>query len=94
MAVASVLQAARLGFERKYELQKPESRDCFDHTDATERVAPDLRRAMMDLGKDQTLADAVGPLLVQNLMAMKEKEFKKTKNMEGEELRDFYIYYI
>ena len=94
IAVAAVLQASRLGYENGYELQPAETGDCFDHTDAKIRVAPDLRRAMKDLENDRELGEAVGRLIVDNLLFMKEKEFKKTKNLEGEELRDFYIFYI
>lgn len=94
IAVAAVLQASRLGFEKGYALQAPETGDCFDHTDAKIRVAADLRKAQRDLENDTDLTEAIGTLLVKNHLVMKEKEFKKTKNLEGEELRDFYIYYI
>ena len=94
IAVAAVLQASRLGFEKNYPLQAPETGDCFDRTNATIRVAADLLKALKDLEKDTDLTEAMGSLLVENHLVMKRKEFKKTKNLEGEELRDFYIYYI
>ena len=94
IAIASVLQAARLGYQNKYALQAAETRDCFDNMDATIGVAVDLRRAMNDLEQDTVLAEAVGTGIVANLIYMKRMEFRKTKDLEGEELRDFYIHYI
>lgn len=94
IAATAVLQAARLGYEKNYDLQSPETGDCFDRTDAKIRVAQDLRRAINDLEKDTDLSEAIGSLIVQNHLSMKIKEFKKTKDLEGDEMRDFYIYYI
>lgn len=94
IAATAVLQAARLGYEKNYDLQAPETGDCFDRTDAKIRVAQDLRRAINDLEKDTDLSEAIGSLIVQNHLSMKIKEFKKTKDLEGDEMRDFYIYYI
>ncbi len=94
IAVASVLCAARLGVENGYELQAPESGDCFDRSDAKTGVAKDLHGAMDDLESDSALSAAVGRPLVENLIYMKRKEFKKTRDLEGDELRDFYIHFI
>ena len=83
VAVASVLQAARLGLLNGHTLPPSETGDCFDNTDATIGVAPDLRRAMDDLESDLALGDAVGRTLVDNMVFMKRKEFKKTRDLEG-----------
>jgi glutamine synthetase len=40
------------------------------------------------------LGDAVGRLLVDNHIFMKEKEVKKTRDLEGDALRDFYVYFV
>ena len=89
IAVAAVLQASRLGFEKGYALQAPETGDCFDHTDAKIRVAADLRKAQRDLEKDTDLTEAIGTLLVKNHLVMKEKEFKKTKTLKVKNLEIF-----
>ena len=94
IAVASVLCAARLGVENGYGIQAPESRDCFEHSDAKTGVAKDLQGAMDDLESDAALSEAVGKLLVENLVYMKRKEVNKTRDLEGDELRDFYIHFI
>ena len=94
IAVASVLCAARLGVENGYDLPPPESGDCFERTDAKVGVAKDLRGAMDDLESDIALSEAIGKLLVENLVYMKRKEAKKTRDLEGDELRDFYIHFI
>ena len=93
-AVAAVLQAARLGVEHGYALGGPETGDCFDHTDATDGAAVDLARAMDDLEADTALVDAVGRELVENHVFMKRKEAKKTRDLEGDALRDFYVWYV
>ncbi|MGH1415216.1 MAG: glutamine synthetase [Pelagimonas sp.] len=93
-AVAAVLQAARLGFENNYDLPAYEIGDGFENTDAKDGVALDLKRAMDDLEKDRALGDAVGRLLVYNHVYMKRKEVRKTRDLEGDQLRDFYVYYV
>lgn len=93
-AVAAVLQAALLGVENGYDLQPVETGDGFERTDATESTAVDLKGATADLKADTVLADAIGRTLVDNHVFMKEKEVKKTKDLEGDALRDFYIYYV
>ncbi len=94
VAVAAVLQAARLGVANGYPLQPAETGDCFDQVDARIGVAPNLNKAMADLEKDRALTEAVGQMLVDNLVFMKRKEHRKTRDLEGEELRDFYIHFI
>ena len=91
--VAAVLQAARLGVEQGYPLPPMETGDCFDRVDAKVSVAADLRRAMDDLEADRALAEAVGAGLVENHVFMKRKEVKKTRDLEGDALRDFYVYF-
>ena len=49
---------------------------------------------MDELEKDTVLADAVGRVLVDNQLFMKRAEVEKTKSLEGDALRDFYINYV
>ncbi len=93
-AVAAVLQAARLGVDNGYELKPMETGDCFENTDTKIGTALDLKRAIADLEADNELGDAVGRLLVDNHIYMKRQEVKKTRDLEGDELRDFYIYFV
>ena len=93
-AVASVLQAARLGVQNGYALPPIETGDGFDRSDAKTGVANDLAGAMKDLEKDSALTTAVGPDLVANHLYMKRKEAKKTRDLEGDAQRDFYIWFL
>lgn len=93
-AAAAVLQAARLGYEGKLALPPMETGDGFDKTDARVGVAPNLRQAIRDLEADTALSQAVGPELVANHAFMKEKEFRKTRDMEPDALLDFYVWFV
>ena len=93
-AVAGVLQAALLGVEKGYDLPPIETGDGFDRTDAKVGTADDLKGAIADLERDTALADAVGAELVANHVYMKQKESKKTRDLEGDALRDFYVWFV
>jgi len=93
-AVAAVLQAARLGVENSYPLPTIETGDGFEKTDAKDGTAVDLKKAVDDLEADTALSSAVGKVLVDNHVFMKRKEVKKTRDLEGDQLRDFYVYFV
>ncbi len=93
-ATAAVLQAARLGVQNGHGLPPIETGDGFEKTDAKVGTATDLNGAVKDLRADVALAEAVGAELVANHAFMKEKEVKKTRDLEGDALRDFYVYFI
>jgi glutamine synthetase len=92
--VATVLQAARLGVVNSYELPPRETGDCFEHTSATSAAPDSLAEAMDELEKDTVLCEAVGQVLCDNQIFMKRTEVEKTKSLEGDALRDYYINYI
>jgi glutamine synthetase len=92
--VAAILQAARLGYEGKYDLQGIETGDGFTRNDAAHGVAGSLTGALDDLVADTALAAAVGQGLVDNHVFMKRAEVDKTAALEGDALRDWYIWYI
>ena len=93
-AVAAVLQAAKLGVEKGHELPPMETGDGFDRTDAREGTAIDLKGAVDDLERDTELVNAVGAELCANHIFMKRKEVRKTRDLEGDALRDFYVHFI
>lgn len=93
-AVAAVLQAALLGVENNHGLPPIETGDGFEKTDAKDGTAMDLKGAVADLERDTALAQAVGADLVANHVFMKQKEHRKTRDLEGEAMRDFYVYFI
>lgn len=93
-AAAAVLQAARLGFEAKRDLPPMETGDGFDRVDARVGTASNLRGAIKDLTADTALVDVVGRELVENHAFMKEREFRKTRDMEPDALLDFYVWFV
>lgn len=92
--VAALLQAARLGVEKGYELGPMETGDGFDRTDTRESTAMTLKGAVADLEKDVALTQAVGADLIANHVYMKQKEVRKTRDLEGDALRDFYVHFV
>ncbi|MFY9211337.1 MAG: glutamine synthetase family protein [Aestuariivita sp.] len=93
-AVAAVLQAALLGVERGYALPAIETGDGFENTDAGTGTADDLEGAVADLSADKVLSEAVGAELVANHVFMKQNEVGKTRDLEGDALRDFYAWFV
>ena len=93
-ASAAVLQAARLGLENGYKLPPMETGDGFEKTDAKESTADTLQGAVADLKADTVLTGAVGQLLCDNHIFMKEMEVNKTKDLKDEALRDFYVHFV
>lgn len=93
-AVAAVLHASLLGLEHGYALPQIETGDGFDRTDAKTGTADDLKGAVADLAADHVLTQAVGADLVANHVYMKQKEDKKTRDLEGDGLRDFYVWFV
>ena len=93
-AVATVLQAALLGFENKYKLQPMETGNGFSANDATHGTAASLAEALNDLESDTALTTAVGAGLVENHLYMKRAEVEKTALLDPDALRDWYIWYL
>ncbi|PIE13078.1 MAG: glutamine synthetase [Rhodobacterales bacterium] len=93
-ATAAVLHAARLGVVNNHQLPPMETGDGFEKTDARESTAMDLAGAIKDLRADTELTAAVGQTLCDNHAFMKEKEVKKTRDLEGDAARDFYVHFI
>lgn len=94
VAVAAVLQAARLGVTQGYALPPRETGDGFETWDAAETTALTLAGALDDLAADAALQSAVGQLLCDNHIFMKRAEVDKTAALEGDALRDFYVWFI
>jgi glutamine synthetase len=92
--VATVLQAARLGFTGKYDLPPAETADCLVNHDAKIGAPDSLAEALKLLAEDTALINAVGDLLVANHIGIKEAEIAKTAALQGDALRDYYIHYV
>lgn len=92
--VATILQAAKLGYLGKYDLPAAETADCLESQDARESVATDLSGALDDLVADTALVEAVGKGLVENHVFIKRHEIERVGALEGDAKRNYYIHYV
>ncbi len=76
-AIATVLQAARLGVEQGLDRPPPETGDGFDEVVTDVVSAANLRDALADLEADEALAKAVGADLVANFLFVKGMEWER-----------------
>lgn len=93
-AVAAVLQAARLGFEGRYDLPAVEGGDCFTGQTAAYGVGASLGEALDDLAADSALVAAMGPDYVAHHSHMKRVEIAKCADKTPEQARDFLIWFV
>ena len=76
-AVATVLAAARLGFENDYDLPPPETLDCLENA-STDVVVPESLTAALDaLEADKALVDAFSPAFVDGFLVTKRAEWAR-----------------
>lgn len=75
VAVAAVLQAARLGVEDRLELGPPETGDGFERVDTSTGCPGNLGEALAALEADGALCEAVGKELVGQHLAVKRSEW-------------------
>jgi glutamine synthetase len=92
--VATILQAARLGFVNNYALAPSETSDCLGSQDAKDGVSENLTGALNALVADEALVKAVGQGLVDNHVFVKHHEVERVAGLEGDALRDYYINFI
>jgi len=92
--VTAVLQAAKLGVNGKYDLPPAETADCIMNHDAKDGTPDSLADALKELAADKPLVTGIGELLVANHIGIKELELERTAKLEGDALRDYYIYYV
>ena len=92
--IAAVLQATQLGLQNGYELPAAETGDCIENHDATIGVPSDLGQALAALAADEALVNAIGPDLVGNLAVIKQHEIEMTRDLDHDQLRDYYLHYI
>lgn len=89
-AIASVLQAARLGVVHKTSPGKPEGGNGLDTIDATVGVPSSLSEALDALEADAELVEAIGADLVAQHIAVKRSEWERfTSATTDWELREY-----
>lgn len=94
VAVAAVLQAARLGYTQGYELPPPELADGLETVSTDRHVAGSLGESLDLLEEDKALTDAVGRLLVENFIGIKRAEIEETKGKSRAEMFDYYAPFL
>ena len=94
VVAAAVLQAAKLGYEKGYELPPEESGDCLENVDTDRHIANDLGSSLDLLEKDDALVDAVGRLLIENFVAIKRAEIEEVAGKSKQEVFDYYAPFL
>ena len=76
-AIAAVLTASRLGVEAKLSCPDPETGDALETANTEEHTPEHLGAAIEALRADKEFADAIGPEMVNQYLAIKEAEWGK-----------------
>ena len=78
-AIAAVLTAALLGYEKGYELPPVETLDCLENASTDVVVPPSLEAALDALEADTDLVEAFGPAYVEGFVTVKRAEWDRYK---------------
>ena len=93
-AVTAVLQAAKLGVDKKLPLQAPEDLDGVEHVREKRHVPSGLDKSLNELDKNIELRKAVGELYCDALIFLKRDEFNRLKGKSVDAVRDYYLPFI
>lgn len=94
LAVTAVLQAALLGVTHGYELQPAEDLDGLEHVREKRHVPSALDKALAALDADETLRAAVGHEICDAVIFLKQDEWKRLKDKNIDEVRDYYLPFV
>ncbi len=86
LAVATVLQGARLGVLNGYDCPDPMTEDGFDHVNTHVHSARTLKDALDDLAADGALQEAVGVEVCSNFLVNKHREWDRYIKATGEHI--------
>ena len=90
VAIAAVLQAARLGVVGKLAPPAPERHDGLETVNTDRHTPNSLAKALLALESDTALTRAVGKALVDNFLAVKRVEITE---LDGRPPREIFAYY-
>ena len=93
-ATAAVLQAARLGYEKKMPLQPAEDLDGFENVREKRHIPSALDKSLDALDRDKALREAIGLEYCDGFLFLKRDEFKRLVGKGVDEVRDFYLPFI
>lgn len=94
IAVAAVLQAARLGVVGEVDPPPPETGDGWEKVDTDRRAAQSLREALDDLEKDQAIVDALGKDFVDAFLVVKRAEWERYSAHTTDWELDEYLHFL
>lgn len=94
VAVAAVLQAARLGYLNQYELPPAETGDGITTVNTKRRIATTLGKSLDLLANDKPLVEAVGNELIDNFIAIKRAEIQEVEGFSQEQIFNYYSPFI
>ncbi len=93
-AVASVLQASKLGFEKKVSLQSAEDLDGVERVREKRHVPSSLAKSLDALDADSELRNALGALYCDALIYLKRDEWNRLKGKSVDDVRDYYLPFV
>ena len=93
-AVASVLQAAKLGVQGKIPAPPAEDLDGIERVRANRHVPATLEKAIKSLDKNKTLRQAVGELYCDALLYLKRDECSRLRGKSVDQVRDYYLPFV
>lgn len=94
VAVAAVLQAARLGYVAGMPLPEEETGDGLEEVNTDRHIAEDLIGSLRALEADTALVDATGRPLIENYLAIKRAEAEELKGKSFQQIFDYYAWFI
>lgn len=94
LAVAALLQAARLGFEGRYQLAGPEEADGLENVSTDRHIAASLTDSLDLLAADSRLVDEIGRPLIENYVCIKRAEAEELKDKSEAEIFSYYAPFI
>lgn len=94
IAIAALLQAARLGLEHGYALSAEETLDAIENVGTDRHTPNDLGASLDALELDGVLSCAISQDLIDNFIAIKRAELEELHGKSAAEVFDYYAPFI
>mgnify|MGYP002623471918 CR=1 FL=1 len=93
-AIATVLTAARLGYEKGYELAEAETKDCIENASTDVVCPPTLSDALDALEADTDLVEALSPAYVDGFVTVKRAEWERYNSWTSDWEMSEYLHFL
>jgi len=93
-AIAAVLTAARLGYEKGYELPAVETLDCIERASTDVTTPPSLSHALDALEADTDLVEAFGPAYIDGFVTVKRAEWDRYQRWTTDWEKNEYLPFL